>query len=133
MHLFLAVVLSRDLRETSLLVLLFSAQWASHSRFGASLSLVLYAPLSHALDLCVTHHFFTPPPFLLQINCHPQSSDVNNEFVVIHNGIITNFKEIKTLLTGKVRLLVPRSRGRSPPHASLQSLNDAAPLHATAL
>ncbi|KAH3683521.1 hypothetical protein WICPIJ_005517 [Wickerhamomyces pijperi] len=34
-------------------------------------------------------------------NCHPQRSDPNNEFVVVHNGIITNFKELKTLLTNK--------------------------------
>ncbi|KAH3669123.1 hypothetical protein WICMUC_005087 [Wickerhamomyces mucosus] len=36
-----------------------------------------------------------------QINCHPQRSDVNNEFVVVHNGIITNFRELKTLLINK--------------------------------
>jgi len=32
------------------------------------------------------------------INSHPHRSDVNNEFVVIHNGIITNYKTIKTFL-----------------------------------
>ncbi|CCD27461.1 glutamine--fructose-6-phosphate transaminase (isomerizing) GFA1 NDAI_0K02700 [Naumovozyma dairenensis CBS 421] len=36
-----------------------------------------------------------------QVNCHPQRSDPNNEFVVVHNGIITNFRELKTLLTNK--------------------------------
>ncbi|KAK5961382.1 uncharacterized protein PWA37_001239 [Arxiozyma heterogenica] len=36
-----------------------------------------------------------------QINCHPQSSDKNNEFVIVHNGIITNFRELKTLLVNK--------------------------------
>ncbi|SAM04280.1 hypothetical protein [Absidia glauca] len=36
-----------------------------------------------------------------QLNCHPQRSDVNNEFTVVHNGIITNYKEIKLLLTKK--------------------------------
>lgn len=36
------------------------------------------------------------PP--LAINSHPQRSDENNEFVVIHNGIITNYKDIRQLL-----------------------------------
>ncbi|KJE88910.1 glutamine:fructose-6-phosphate aminotransferase 1 [Capsaspora owczarzaki ATCC 30864] len=35
------------------------------------------------------------------VNSHPHRSDVNNEFIVVHNGIITNFKEIKTLLEKK--------------------------------
>lgn len=34
-------------------------------------------------------------------NCHPQRSDPSGEFVVIHNGIITNFQALKTLLTSK--------------------------------
>lgn len=36
-----------------------------------------------------------------QINCHPQRSDASYEFVVVHNGIITNYKELKTLLQKK--------------------------------
>lgn len=36
-----------------------------------------------------------------QINCHPQRSDPHNEFVIVHNGIITNFRELKTLLLNK--------------------------------
>ncbi|ODQ81086.1 hypothetical protein BABINDRAFT_174881 [Babjeviella inositovora NRRL Y-12698] len=35
------------------------------------------------------------------VNCHPQSSGPQNEFVVVHNGIITNYKAIKILLEGK--------------------------------
>jgi glucosamine--fructose-6-phosphate aminotransferase (isomerizing) len=35
------------------------------------------------------------------VNCHPQSSDDKNEFVVVHNGIITNYRELKTLLENK--------------------------------
>lgn len=34
-------------------------------------------------------------------NCHPQTSDKNNEFLVVHNGIITNYKELKQFLTMK--------------------------------
>jgi len=36
-----------------------------------------------------------------QRNSHPQRSDPNNEFLVVHNGIITNFKEIKAVLEKK--------------------------------
>uniref|UniRef100_A0A0B7ATD1 glutamine--fructose-6-phosphate transaminase (isomerizing) n=1 Tax=Arion vulgaris TaxID=1028688 RepID=A0A0B7ATD1_9EUPU len=35
------------------------------------------------------------------INAHPQRSDPNNEFALIHNGIITNYKDIKSFLTQK--------------------------------
>lgn len=32
------------------------------------------------------------------INCHPQVSDEKHEFVVVHNGIITNYKPLKDFL-----------------------------------
>lgn len=32
------------------------------------------------------------------INTHPQRSDLSGEFVVIHNGIITNYKDVKAFL-----------------------------------
>lgn len=34
-------------------------------------------------------------------NCHPQTSGPGNEFVVVHNGIITNYKELKQFLGKK--------------------------------
>ncbi|KAL6250616.1 glutamine--fructose-6-phosphate transaminase (isomerizing) [Rhinocladiella similis] len=34
-------------------------------------------------------------------NCHPHRSDPKWEFAVVHNGIITNYKELKALLEGK--------------------------------
>jgi len=36
-----------------------------------------------------------------EINCHPQRSDDTNEFVVVHNGIITNYKDVKLFLQNK--------------------------------
>ncbi|XP_058801287.1 glutamine--fructose-6-phosphate aminotransferase [isomerizing] 2-like isoform X2 [Phymastichus coffea] len=33
-----------------------------------------------------------------EVNSHPQRSDVDHSFVVVHNGIITNYKDIKILL-----------------------------------
>uniref|UniRef100_A0A3Q2YHV9 glutamine--fructose-6-phosphate transaminase (isomerizing) n=1 Tax=Hippocampus comes TaxID=109280 RepID=A0A3Q2YHV9_HIPCM len=35
------------------------------------------------------------------LNSHPHRSDDDNEFVVIHNGIITNYKELKSYLITK--------------------------------
>ncbi|KAK9464204.1 uncharacterized protein V1516DRAFT_669854 [Lipomyces oligophaga] len=35
------------------------------------------------------------------INAHPHRSDPNNEFVIVHNGIITNYLALKALLTSK--------------------------------
>jgi len=36
-----------------------------------------------------------------RLNCHPHRSDPSWEFSVVHNGIITNYKELKTLLESK--------------------------------
>jgi len=35
------------------------------------------------------------------VNSHPQRSDENNEFVVVHNGIINNYKDLKAFLMTK--------------------------------
>lgn len=37
----------------------------------------------------------------LEQNCHPHRLDPSGEFVVVHNGIITNFNALKTLLLAK--------------------------------
>jgi glucosamine--fructose-6-phosphate aminotransferase (isomerizing) len=36
-----------------------------------------------------------------RINCHPHRSDPTSRFSVVHNGIITNYKELKALLESK--------------------------------
>ncbi len=35
------------------------------------------------------------------VNSHPQRSDEQNQFVCVHNGIITNYKDIKQYLMNK--------------------------------
>jgi len=35
------------------------------------------------------------------INSHPHRSDAKNEFTVVHNGIITNYRELKLVLEKK--------------------------------
>lgn len=36
-----------------------------------------------------------------EVNSHPQRSDVEHSFVVVHNGIITNYKDVKNYLESK--------------------------------
>ncbi|XP_067899093.1 glutamine--fructose-6-phosphate aminotransferase [isomerizing] 2-like [Heterodontus francisci] len=36
-----------------------------------------------------------------EVNSHPQRSDKSNEFVVVHNGIITNYKDLRKFLESK--------------------------------
>jgi len=36
-----------------------------------------------------------------ETNCHPHMSNANREFTVVHNGIITNYRELRTFLSGK--------------------------------
>jgi glucosamine--fructose-6-phosphate aminotransferase (isomerizing) len=36
-----------------------------------------------------------------RVNCHPHRSDPNWDFAVVHNGIITNYKELKAFLQSK--------------------------------
>ncbi|KAI0988705.1 hypothetical protein GJ496_006146 [Pomphorhynchus laevis] len=36
-----------------------------------------------------------------EVNSHPQTSDPDNQFLAVHNGIITNYKEIKHFLINK--------------------------------
>ncbi|XP_023834049.1 glutamine--fructose-6-phosphate aminotransferase [isomerizing] 1 [Salvelinus sp. IW2-2015] len=35
------------------------------------------------------------------VNSHPQRSDKSNEFIVVHNGIITNYKDLRKFLESK--------------------------------
>lgn len=36
-----------------------------------------------------------------EVNSHPQRSDNESSFVVVHNGIITNYKDVKNYLEAK--------------------------------
>lgn len=36
-----------------------------------------------------------------EVNSHPQRSDAKHSFVVVHNGIITNYKDVKNYLESK--------------------------------
>jgi glucosamine 6-phosphate synthetase-like amidotransferase/phosphosugar isomerase protein len=53
--------------------------------------------VSHSFVQSVSSH----APLPLQVNCHPHLSDVTAEFTVVHNGIITNCRDLRALLEGK--------------------------------
>ena len=36
-----------------------------------------------------------------RVNCHPHRSDPKWQFAIVHNGIITNYKELRVLLESK--------------------------------
>ncbi|GFV08500.1 glutamine--fructose-6-phosphate aminotransferase 1 [Trichonephila clavipes] len=50
------------------------------------------------------------------LNSHPQRSDPTNEFVVVHNGIITNYQDVKKFL------VIPKMAFSIYPMLSLRQL-----------
>ena len=54
------------------------------------------------------------------INCHPHVSDDKHEFVVVHNGIITNYKPLKDFLVITLTpLFAQNTLLQSPPQKSI--------------
>lgn len=69
------------------------------------------------------------------LNCHPHRSDPTNEFTVVHNGIITNYRELKLVLAKRgftfetdtdteavavlLKYLYDSAQGRKPDFTSL--------------